>query len=79
MAVFDSKAKAYRRFPKYCRRGVPDIILLEPQTGRFIGLEVKTDKGKLSPEQERFQEDVKSTGAEYWIVRSIDDIEKLGL
>jgi hypothetical protein len=30
---------SFRRLPKYARRGVPDIIVV--QRGRFIGLEVK--------------------------------------
>ena len=74
MAIFSKEQKAFRRFPKYCIKGVPDIFVLTPT--RTIGLEVKSEVGKQSPEQKAFQEFWVSTLAkrEYYVVRSIDDV-----
>ncbi len=39
----------------------------------FTAIEVKTDKGKVSPAQTKFTEMVKSFGGKSAIVRSVDD------
>lgn len=77
-STYDSKGGFFRRMPPYAKKGVPDIILIR-QTGRFVGLEVKLPKGKLSPDQRTFEIDSMAMGAEYHVVRSIDDIITLGL
>lgn len=67
-----------RALPKHSRRGVPDIIVIKQ--GQFIGLEVKTSKGRLSKSQKDFRDDVRNIGcAEYEIVRSVEDVQSLGL
>lgn len=66
-----------RRLPKYTPRGVPDIIVV--RGGAFYGLEVKTPKGKQSPEQKEFQAMVESHGGHYHVVRSVDDVVAIGL
>jgi hypothetical protein len=58
-------------------RGVPDIIVVKE--GNFIGLEVKTDTGRLSADQVEFGRKVEAAGARYHVVRSIDDVQRLGL
>ncbi len=63
--------------PKYSKRGIPDIILIKD--GKFIGLEVKTPKGRQSENQKLFEEQSKDAGAEYHLIRSLDDLPKLGL
>jgi hypothetical protein len=70
-------ARAFRRFPKYSRRGVPDIILVKD--GTYIGIECKTERGKISDDQTLFAQDLVDAGGKYFIVRSIEDVEKLGL
>ena len=40
-----------------------------------VWLEVKTKKGKLSPNQKAFQESVEAAGGYYYVVRSIDDVD----
>ena len=40
-----------------------------------VWLEVKTKKGKLSPNQKAFQESIESAGGFYYVVRSIDDVD----
>lgn len=66
-----------RRLPKYTPRGLPDIIVI--QGGTFVGLEVKTPVGKQSPEQKEFEANVKKHGGRYHVVRSIEDVQAIGL
>jgi len=59
-------------------KGVPDILGI--YKGQFLGIEVKTPKGKLSPEQETFLENIRKHGGIGFVARSIDDvIVNLGL
>ena len=62
----------YMRFGK---AGVPDIVCCVK--GKFIGLEVKNEKGKQSLNQQVAEGKIKHTGGKYYIVRSIDDVEKI--
>ena len=70
---------SFRRMPKQALKGVPDIILIKMESGRFVGLEAKTSTGRLSADQEEFRCRAEACGAEYHVVRSIDDVQKLGL
>lgn len=59
-------------------KGVPDI--LGCFQGKFLGIEVKTENGRLSPEQDRFIKNLNDAGGIAFVARSVDDvIEKLGL
>lgn len=66
-----------RRLPKYTPKGLPDAVVVKK--GQFIGLEFKSTKGKLSPEQLRIAQRILSAEGDYHIVRSIDDLMKIGL
>ena len=68
----------YRSQGEYAISGVPDIIAIS-KDGQFIGLEVKTPKGKQSTEQIFFQKRCERIGAQYHVVRSVDDVDNLGL
>lgn len=57
-------------------KGAPDLVVLK-DNARCIFLELKTPKGKRSPEQEAFAETIQSLGFEYRLVRGIKDIEGL--
>ena len=61
-----------RAMPKYSKKGIPDIFVMLPK--RMIFLEVKTPKGKLSPEQFGFMAMCRKNGFEYGVVRSIEDV-----
>lgn len=61
------------RYFKTGTAGCPDIVALK--NGRFIGLEVKTEKGKLSEAQEEAKKKIIKCGGEYHIVRSIEDVK----
>lgn len=73
--VFDKDR--WRAMPKGSKLGVPDVNVVKD--GFYIGLEVKTNKGKQSDNQKKFQELLEENGAEYHIVISIDDLKELGL
>jgi hypothetical protein len=63
--------------PKYAMRGVSDIIVVH--TGRPYFLEVKRPKSYQSPDQKEFQKRAEAAGAYYAVVRSIEDVQALGL
>lgn len=70
-------ARQFRRLGKYARSGLADILVVE--VGHAIFLEVKAGKGKQSPDQIDFQRDCIRAGAAYHLVRSISDVQELGL
>jgi VRR-NUC domain len=75
--IYDTARKAFRKLPKYTRKGWPDICLITG--GKFYGIEVKTDIGRLSPEQKELGSEIISNGGMYVVARSIDDVQTAGL
>lgn len=61
-----------RRLPKHTPRGIADILVIAG--GLAYWLEVKTKKGRQSPEQKDFEVWVTKHGARYFVVRSIDEV-----
>lgn len=51
--------------------GLPDIICVVPPTGKLLGLEVKSAKGRLRPCQAEFAERLRSVGGAYCVVRTL--------
>jgi hypothetical protein len=47
--------------------------------GRFLGVECKGARGRLSPEQKAFGEAVAERGGVYVVARSVADLEGAGL
>jgi hypothetical protein len=68
---------SFRRMPKYAMRGVADIIVVH--VGRPYFLEVKRPGSYQTPEQREFQVSAEKAGALYAVVRSIEDVQLLGL
>lgn len=66
-----------KSFIKFGTRGSADIIGVNP-SGRFIGIECKSAKGTLKPEQKLFGDRIKEKGGIYIVARSIDDLEACG-
>lgn len=66
----------FRAMPKYSKKGVPDFILIKD--GWFIGLEVK-DKAYQSKDQKEFEKWCKEAGAEYHVIRKLEDLKEVGL
>jgi hypothetical protein len=59
-------------------KGVPDILGVLPD-GKALMIEVKTETGKVSPEQESFIENASRVGAVAFIARSINDVMARGI
>ena len=71
---FRNKLEAVRFKRMGVRAGFPDLILLVPRGGcPFLGIELKTDKGRQSTAQKAYQEAFIAIGARYEVVRSIEE------
>lgn len=57
------------------RSGVSDMVIMLPG-GKVLFFEIKTPIGKQSPQQARFEEKCKALGFEYYIIRSLSDVDK---
>lgn len=55
--------------------GFPDISII--RNGSYIGIEVKTEKGKQSEEQKGWQEKITKAGGLYILARSVDDVMRV--
>ena len=75
MIQMRTAAKAHHAWPSRHNGGRKE----ERARGRFIGLEVTRFGARQSPEQRSFEDVATVAGARYHIVRSIDDVQKLGL
>ena len=56
--------------------GLADIIGIQPETGRFLAIEVKRCDGRQTERQRRFQARVESAGGLYILARSVEDVKK---
>lgn len=70
----DSSGK--KQFIRGHRAGTPDLIGYMVPHGRSVGLEVKLPGKKQQPSQIEFEADMKSKGAVYLVVTSLDEIEE---
>jgi len=50
-------------------RGFPDLVLVNPEQKRVIFAELKTEKGKLTPEQEEWLAALAACGQEVYVWR----------
>ncbi len=73
---FSDGSMKFRRMPKYTLNGLPDIFVLS-DGGYLIGLEIKSESGVLSDSQKEIQKRFKDIGAEYYVIRSVDEVMKL--
>jgi Holliday junction resolvase len=53
-------------------KGVADI--LGCYGGRMLAIEVKTDRGRLSDDQQRFLDNVNAAGGIAFVAKSVDDV-----
>ncbi len=58
-------------------RGISDLIAIKQ--GRVLFIELKVAKGVLSDYQKKFQEDITIHGGEYLVIRSVEDLETVGI
>ena len=73
----DLKRGIFYKLPKHTPRGIPDIIAVKE--GRAIFLEAKTDSGRQSEDQKEFEQLATLAGATYAVVRSVEEVQLLGL
>lgn len=59
-------------------KGSPDLFVLT-RGGVLISLEVKTQTGRQSPDQKAWEARCHEIGAAYHVVRSIEDVQAIGL
>lgn len=74
VGTFDSKLGRFRKSSPMYRKGVADIIGILPE-GRLLAIEVKSQKGRLSPEQKIFLEEINTRGGVAFVARSVSDVE----
>jgi hypothetical protein len=77
--------KLENRFVRFGVPGFSDILAIPTVHGQFKGfpvqwcepwfIEVKTEKGRQSAEQRSFELQVKDAGAQYFVVRSVEEME----
>ena len=59
-------------------KGIADILGI--YNGKFLAIEIKTHRGRVSPEQQRFLDNVNQHGGIGFVARSVEDVaEALGL
>lgn len=75
IGVWDSTKQVYRKSKNsFHIKGVSDVLgVIE---GRLIAIEVKNDKGKLSPEQRIFLTRINQEGGVAFVARSIDQVAR---
>ena len=72
-----------RRRVKLCREGTADFLVIKPvkRSGvvisQIIFLELKSGKGRSSPEQRAFKVLVESQGASYRIIKSLEELQEI--
>ena len=59
------------------QKGISDIIGFQRETGRFLAVEIKNGKDKLSAEQKVFLEDVKNGGGIAMVIYNMTDVENI--
>lgn len=63
-----------KRFVRFGLPGQADISGLIAPTGRALFIEVKSDRGRQSPQQVTFQRFVEKHGGLYVLARSLSDV-----
>ncbi len=69
--IYDPTRKAFRT--NAGRNGISDIIGILPG-GRFLAVECKAGRGKLSPAQVEFQRDIIQQGGLHIVAYCVDDL-----
>lgn len=72
---FDKKRRIFRK-PKsrFQIKGTSDVLGV--YKGRLIAIEVKTDKGRLSPEQKTFLDRINNEGGIAAVCRSVEELNE---
>lgn len=71
VGIWDAKNKTYRRNPQTLR-GVADILGID-KFGRFVSVEIKANKDKLTDAQKLFLEQIKLRGGGAFVCKDFDE------
>lgn len=74
-AKVEHNGMGQKRFIRFGRRGCADILCCVG--GRFVALELKTERGQQSEYQKEFEAEVRAAGGCYLLIRSLDDLMEL--
>ena len=74
MGTWDASLGMYRQSP-YTMKGTSDLLILHQAQPIFI--ELKTSKGRQSPDQKLFENRIKDEGCEYHVVRNIKQLQDI--
>ena len=66
----DNAQTMYSMIQQGFERGMPDLLLYLPN-GKVLNMELKTDKGKQSPDQVDVQNRLTKLGHNYYIIRTV--------
>lgn len=67
-------ARTAHGFVRFNIPGCSDIVGVLPPTGRMLCVEVKSDRGRQTPEQKLFEQRVSDAGGLYVLARTLDDV-----
>lgn len=73
VGIYDTQRGRFRKPGMWFRRGVSDILGI--YKGKFLAIEVKSLKGRLSLEQKVFIDEINAEGGIAFMARSIEDVE----
>jgi|SRR5215468_9580948 len=57
--------------------GLPDFMIMFGGNGQIIGIELKTDKGRLTPDQTQVSIDWGSFGNPIYVARSLEEVQEI--
>lgn len=75
VGIYDRTKGSYRRPSKYHINGTSDVLGVFPD-GRFVAIEVKSQRGKVSESQDLFLKAVVKNGGIALIARSLEDVQQ---
>jgi len=84
MGVPITDGESKRRYIRFGDKGSPDFFVFVTlwlthsiKTLEVIAIEVKSDTGKQSKDQKKWQKDFEAIGGVYYIVRNLDELIKI--
>jgi hypothetical protein len=73
---FDARINRFRKHANpFVGKGCPDLVLILDSL--FVGIEIKSEKGRQSEDQKAFEERCKAAGGFYFIARSVEDVAEI--
>jgi len=70
-----SRPNGSKGFIQNNKKGAPDIILCK--NGLWLGLEIKSTDGVQSPDQKKAEIEIRRAGGMYFIIKTIDEFNKV--